>query len=130
MVFSLLFFIFSNNIVGLFTESEEIIVFARTLFMIDIITCIGRLMNHSYNFGLRAANYVFWPMVIGCTSICLIQIGLGYALTLSANLGVVGLWISQTADEWVRGCCSAFFWIKKKWKKTAIVKSDSIIDVK
>ena len=40
--FALLFYTFSNQLVGLFTQSTEIRAIAHTLFLIDISTCAGR----------------------------------------------------------------------------------------
>ena len=122
LVFSFAFYIFSARIIGLFTDSREIQDIARTLFLIDIITCTGRSMNHSCNFGLRSAGYVFWPMIIASASIWLIQVGAGYLFTVVAGLGVVGLWIGQALDEWVRGSIFTHIWLSRRWTKTAVVR--------
>ena len=110
-------FSFCENLIGLFTNSAEIAAIARPLFAIDILTCAGRSMNHSFNFGLRSAKFVFWPMVIATTSIWILNVGLGWLLTVWANIGVIGLWISACTDEWVRGLLAAFQWNKKLWMK-------------
>ena len=121
LIGSVIFFLNSRSIIGLFTDSEEIKNIARTLFMIDIATCLGRSMNHSFNFGLRAAGYVFWPMIISSVSIWLIQVVFGYFITVPLGLGVIGLWIGQASDEWLRGLCACFLWMKKKWTRTDLV---------
>ena len=113
--FALLFYTFSNQLVGLFTQSEEIRAIAHTLFLIDIVTCAGRSMNHSFNLGLYSARYAFWPMTISIVSIWIVQVGIGSILTLSAGLGVIGLWISQALDEWTRGIAVSYLWLSKKW---------------
>ena len=122
LAFSFAFYAFSARIVGLFTDSAEIQGIARTLFMIDIVTCTGRSMNHSYNFGLRSAGYVFWPMIIASASIWLLQVGAGYLFTVTAGLGVVGLWIGQALDEWVRGVTFTRIWLSRRWTRTSVVK--------
>ena len=119
MAFSLLFYAFSNQLVGLFTQSVEIRAIARTLFMIDIATCAGRSMNHSFNLGLYSAGYAFWPMVVSIASIWLVQVGCGYLLTVPAGLGVVGLWLGQALDEWTRGLAVTRLWLRKKWVHNA-----------
>lgn len=113
--FALLFYVFSNQLVGLFTQSTEIRAIAHTLFLIDIVTCAGRSMNHSFNLGLYSAKYAFWPMIISIVSIWIAQVGVGSILTLSAGLGVVGLWIAQALDEWTRGIAVSYLWLSKKW---------------
>ncbi len=113
--FALLFYAFSNQLVGLFTQSTEIRAIARTLFLIDIVTCAGRSMNHSFNLGLYSARYALWPMIIANVSIWAVQVGMGSVLTISAGLGVVGLWIAQALDEWTRGIAVSWLWLRKKW---------------
>lgn len=114
---SSLFLLFSDSIIGIFTDSSEIKAIAKTLFAVDIITCAGRSMNHSFNFGLRSAGHVFWPMLIAAVSIWTFDVGLGYLLAIVLEIGVVGIWIAQATDEWIRGLLAAFQWEKKLWMK-------------
>lgn len=124
LAFSGGFFLCASGLVGLFTDSAEIKAIAGILFFVDIFTCAGRSLNHSFNYGLRSAGYVFWPMVIANTSIWLIGVGMGYALTVQWGLGITGLWIAQCADEWLRGLCAMALWMKKKWTEAAVVRRD------
>lgn len=122
VLFSLIFYLNAHHIIGIFTDSEEIIAIARTLFMIDIFTCIARSLNHTFNFGLRSAGFIFWPMIIAACSILSIQIGMAYMTSVHLGLGVIGIWLAQTTDEWIRGSCACVFWLKKKWMKINLVK--------
>lgn len=119
--FSLLFFIYSGRIIGIFTESDRIIATARVLFLIDIVTCLGRSLNHSFNLGLRSAGYVFRSMLIDAGSIWLFQCGFGYLLGIRLGFGIVGIWMAQTIDEWFRGVCALYLWTKKKWMDADVV---------
>ena len=119
--FAGIFFLFSDNMIGWFTDSSEILALAHILFMIDWISCAGRPLNHSFNFGLRSAGFVFWPMVTANVSIWITAVGLGYVLSVKAGLGVIGLWAAQAVDEWIRGLFSAWFWLRKKWYDTRLV---------
>ena len=110
MGFSLLFYACSNPLVGLFTQSTEIRAIARTLFMIDIVTCAGRSLNHSFNLGLYSAGYAFWPMMVSIVSIWVVQVGVGFALTVSAGLGVT------------RGIAVTHLWLSKKWAASPSVR--------
>lgn len=125
MVFCISFFIFSSELVGLFTASEEIKAIVKTLFFIDIFTAAGRALNHSFNYGLRSAGYVFYPMISANTCIWTLAVGLGYLLSVSCGLGILGIWIAQTIDEWTRGSVAAVLWLKKKWTSTSLVQKDS-----
>ncbi len=104
MLFSMLFYLFSNPIMGFFTQTAAIKRIAKTLFLIDIATCMGRALNHSYNYGLRSAGYVFWPVLFACASMLLIQVGVGCILAFPLKLGIFGIWLAQALDEWVGAC--------------------------
>ena len=122
LIFSIGFFLLSSQIIGIFTDSAQIQTVAHTLLLIDIITCAGRSMNHSFNYGLRSAGYVLWPMIIASTSIWLVSVGLGYVFSCTLSLGVVGLWISAALDEWLRGLLAAWQWLKRKWTRTTMIE--------
>ena len=113
---------FSNQLLGLFTESQETIKIATVLLTIDIITGAARSLNHSYSFGLKSAGYVFRPMIINFFSIWTLNFGLGYLLTIPVGLGVTGLWISQAVEEWFRGIMNAIQWERKHWQGYAAEK--------
>jgi len=117
IVGSTMFMLFSDSLIGIFTQSAEIKAIAKTLFTVDILTCAGRSMNHSFNFGLKSAGHVFWPMIIAIISIWTFDVGLGYLLAIVCDIGVIGIWIAQATDEWIRGSLAAFQWMKKIWMK-------------
>ena len=102
---------------SLFTENPAIVEIARKLFLIDIFIHAGRSLNHSFNYGLRSAGYVFWPMIIAVSSIWLCNVGLGYVFSTTFGLGVIGLWLAQMTDEWVRGLSMMTLWLRRKWEK-------------
>ena len=109
--------LFAGPLVGLFTQSAEILEISKLLLTIDIITGAARSLNHSFSFGLKSAGYVFRPMIINFFSIWLINVGLGYLCTVPLGLGIVGLWIGQSSEEWFRGLMNAFQWERKAWQK-------------
>ncbi len=119
-VFATLFWLFAPQIIGIFTDSAEIIAIARGLLMVDIITCLARSLNHTFSFGLRSAGYVFWPMIIANCSMWVFQAGLGYINTQLFGLGVIGIWIAASVDELFRGSVVTWMWLKKKWFNSRI----------
>lgn len=121
-LFSVAFYLFSSRIIGIFTSAQEIKTIAHTLFLIDIFTCMGRSLNHSYNYGLRSAGYVFWPMIFANLSIWIVSVGFGYVMTCAAGLGIVGLWIAAATDEWLRGLFAAQLWLRRRWEGSVLVK--------
>lgn len=121
-VFGILMYLFSPQLMSLFTADPEIVALARRLFLVDIFIHLGRSFNHSFNYGLRSAGYVFWPMVIAVCSIWLCNVGLGYVFSSVCGLGAVGLWLAQMTDEWVRGLSIMTLWLRRKWKAGLVEK--------
>ena len=120
--------LFADPLVGLFTQSQEIIAIAKVLLTIDIVTGAARSLNHSYSFGLKSAGYVFRPMIINFFSIWLINVGLGYLCTITLGMGIVGLWIGQSSEEWFRGLMNALQWEKKVWMKTDMQAQQEVVN--
>lgn len=118
LLFGTLLFLFSDQVIGLFTSSREIIEMARPLLAIDIAIHTARSFNHTHNQGLRAAGYVFWPMMIAVGSIWVINVGLSYVFTVACGWGLIGLWIAAASDEWFRGICVMLLWKSKRWKSS------------
>ena len=116
ILFGTLLFLFSDQVIGLFTSSREIIEMAKPLLAIDIAIHTARSFNHTHNQGLRAAGYVFWPMIIAVGSIWVINVGLSYVFTVACDWGLVGLWIAAASDEWFRGICVMLLWKSKRWE--------------
>ena len=115
--FGIAMYVFTPQIMRLFTQDAQIIELARRLFFIDIFIHTGRSMNHCFNYGLRSAGYVFWPMIFASSSMWLFNVGGGYLFSVVLSLGAVGLWLGQAVDEWVRGLLSAFLWLKRFWQR-------------
>ncbi len=110
-------FVFAPQIMHLFTRDPEIIALARKLFFIDIFIHTARSMSHCFNYGLRSAGFVFWPMIVASSSMWLFNVGGGYVCSVLLSLGAVGLWIAQTVDEWVRGVYSMICWLRRPWQR-------------
>ena len=123
IVFGTLMFALSPQLMSLFTSDPEILALTRQLFLIEIFIHIGRSLNHAFNYGLRSAGYVFWPMVVAVCSIWLCNVGGGYVFSTVLGLGVIGLWLAQMTDEWVRGLSMMSLWVRKKWTKALLEKS-------
>ena len=121
LFFSVLAYAFHRPLVGLFTSSEEVIAISGPLFLLCIAINFGRSLNHTFNYGLRAAGFTFWPMIIASSSIWLVNCVLGYVLCTVCGLGAVGLWIAMAADDILRGSIATCFWRSRRWEKSVKV---------
>lgn len=126
LFFTILFFLFSPQLMSLFTENQEIVSIARWLFFTNIFTFIGRSFNHSAGFGLRSAGYIFRVMLLCVASIWVCNVGLGWFFTVKCGFGVLGLWLAVMTDEWVRGGAMMLLWIKGVWKKGLLEKNAAL----
>lgn len=124
VAFSVLFWLCSGRIIRIFTADPEIAAIARTLFLIDIFTCMGRSLNHCFNYGLRSAGYVTLPVVFDNLSMWIVSVGLGWVLVRHTGLGIAGLWISACADEWLRGLFVTRLWMTRRWERIDLVGRD------
>ena len=115
LIFGLTLYLASTHLLRIFTQDPQIIEIARSLLFIDIFIHLGRALNHTFNYGLRSASYVFWPMLIAVSSIWLINVGGGYVFSTICAFGALGLWIAQACDEWVRGLAVMALWLRRKW---------------
>ncbi|MCI8501362.1 MAG: MATE family efflux transporter [Oscillospiraceae bacterium] len=120
---STLIFLLHRPIMGLFTSSEEIISISAPLFALCIAVNIGRSFNHSFNYGLRAAGYVFWPMIVATSSIWLVNCGLGFVFSTVCGMGIVGLWIGMAMDDVLRGLVATGLWKSRRWEKAVSTAS-------
>ena len=50
-----------------------------------------------------------------------VAVPLAYLLGLHFNMGLVGIWIGLTADEWCRAIAFLFRWQSNKWKEKKLV---------
>ena len=94
-----------------------IIDLSMPLFALCIFINFGRSFNHCFNYGLRAAGYVFWPMMIAVGSIWIVNVGLGYVFSTQLGLGITGLWISMAMDDILRGAATGSLWRTKALEK-------------
>lgn len=122
VAFSMIMFLLAKPIIGLFTDAAQVLDLAKNLLLIDVFICMGRSFNHSFNYGLRSAGYVFVPMVVANSSIWLVNVGIGYVLSVVLGWGVFGIWVAQMLDEWIRGLFAMGFWLSKRWENSLIVK--------
>ncbi|MGG7162522.1 MATE family efflux transporter [Clostridium ihumii] len=112
---SFVFFVLGKNILHMFTSNSEIITLGAIVLAIDLILEPGRTVNIVGINSLRAAGDVKFPVYIGIFSMWTFGVGLSYLLGIKLGLGLVGMWIGFTVDEWFRAILVYNRWNKKKW---------------
>ncbi len=115
---------FGTSIMSLFTSSPEIIAIGVPLLWASVLLEPGRAMNIVLMGTLKSAGDVRFPVAIGILSMWGIAVVLSYTLGLQFGLGLLGIWIAFSADEWFRGLFALKRWNSRKWAQYAVVKGE------
>ena len=104
-------------ILEIFTKDETIIAISLPVLWAIVFIEPGRAMNLVLMSSLKSAGDVRFPVVIGVICMWGIAVVFSYILGLKLGLGLLGVWIAQGIDEWVRGIFATQRWISQKWRK-------------
>ncbi len=121
VVLSIVIYLLRYNIMGLFTDDKAVIDAAAKVFPWLIFIESGRTFNIVVINSLHAAGDIKFPMFMGCF------IMLGVAAPLSWLLGIhygwmlIGVWIANGTDEWIRGFAMLWRWRSRRWMSKGFV---------
>ncbi|TMU88116.1 MATE family efflux transporter [Bacillus sp. BHET2] len=118
------FSLFAEPLFRIFTSNEEIISLGKTLIYLTIILEPGRSFNLVVINALRATGDVRFPVYMGILSMWGVSVTLSYVLGIWFGLGLVGIWISFIADEWLRGILMLKRWRSKVWIHKRFTESE------
>ncbi|MCQ4023281.1 MULTISPECIES: MATE family efflux transporter [unclassified Ruminococcus] len=121
MCLELVGIIFRYQLVGIFTQNQEVIQMGAMLIIINIFVEIGRTTNLTVISSLRGAGDVFFPTGVAIFSMWLVSTLGSYILAVVFGLGLNGLWIAFAADECLRGALMLWRWKKGKWRTKVLV---------
>lgn len=108
--------IIRRQLMGIFTDNEEIIELGSNILIMNIVLEIGRTTNLVVIACLRGAGDVFFPTGCAIFSMWVISTLGSYLLAVFWGLGIYGLWIAFAADECFRGLMMIFRWKGGKWR--------------
>lgn len=112
---AVLFSIFSETLLGIFTANEDILFLGSVLIYLTIILEPGRSFNLVMINSLRAAGDVKFPVYIGILSMWGVAVFFAYLLGIVFGLGLIGIWIAFILDEWLRGILMLRRWRSRIW---------------
>jgi putative MATE family efflux protein len=116
-----IFSLFADPLLRIFTDNEQIISLGKVLIYLTIILEPGRSFNLVVINSLRATGDVRFPVYMGILSMWGVSVTLSYVLGIWFGLGLIGIWISFIADEWLRGLIMLKRWRSKVWMKKSFV---------
>lgn len=98
-----------------FTKDEAIVTAGILLLRMGLILEPGRTFNIVVINGLRATGDARFPVLVGLCSMWGIWVPGAYLLSIHFGLGLPGILIAQTIDEWTRGILMYRRWKSKAW---------------
>lgn len=115
--------LFAKPLLSIFTDNPEIIKEGTLLLYLTLLLEPGRSFNLVIISSLRAAGDVKFPVVMGVISMWGVSVPLAYILGITFDLGLAGIWLAFTADEWLRGLFMLSRWRKRKWQKQHLLQT-------
>lgn len=113
---SVLLYLFSDQMFGLFTDDQEIFRLGRQILAIEIVLEIGRAVNIVLVGALQAAGDIRFPIYLSIVNVWLVAVGAGFLLGVDFGWGLTGLWVAMAADECIRAVVLLIRWKQGKWK--------------
>ena len=83
----------------------------------------GRTFNLVIINGLKGAGDVDFPVRMGIVSMWGIGVVFAFLFGVVLKLGVIGIWLGISMDEWIRGIIMYFRWKSKIWQSKVIVNT-------
>ncbi|MBU5266660.1 MATE family efflux transporter [Virgibacillus proomii] len=117
-------YLLSDSLLGIFTNNPSVIETGGALLLMTIILEPGRAINIIMISSLRAAGDVKFPVYIGVAVMWGIGVTFAWFFSIYLNLGLIGIWISFIADEWLRGIFMLRRWKKRNWVSMSFVDSE------
>ncbi|KZM54793.1 MATE family efflux transporter [Geobacillus stearothermophilus] len=111
---------FAEPLLSLFTDDRSMIDLGRKLLLLTIILEPGRSFNLVIISSLRAAGDVQFPVYMGILSMWGVGVTVAYVFGIALGFGLVGIWLSFIADEWLRGLLMLRRWRSRVWMKKTV----------
>lgn len=118
-------YFYSSQLLGIFTDDMTILETGAGLLLMTVVLEPGRAFNLIMISSLRAAGDVKFPVYIGVAVMWGIGVTFAWFFAIYLNLGLIGIWISFIADEWVRGLFMLRRWQNRNWVSMSFVKSET-----
>lgn len=118
---SVLMWVFSKPLYGVFTADPNIIALCSTIMLIEIPLEMGRAVNIVMVRCLQACGDIQYPTVLCVIFAWLFGVGGAWLFGIVLDLGLAGVWVSMALDECVRALFLFCRWKKGRWKGKHII---------
>ncbi len=120
-VVSIIVYFLRYPIIKILTSDEKVIEVATKIFIWFIFVETGRTFNIVLINSLHAAGDIKFPMFMACLVMLGVAAPLSWLLGLKLHWLLVGIWIGNGTDEWIRGFAMLWRWRSKKWYDKSFV---------
>jgi putative MATE family efflux protein len=128
-VTSIIFVIFSDQLVGVFIQKQEIIEEGRNLFLIFGLSTMFFGAYASSLSAFQGSGRNVPTMILGITRLWLMRLPLVYIFAFVLDYGAIGIWMGLGISN-VTSAVVALAWVSLgKWKKGVVEKSGRTGDV-
>lgn len=117
---STLFYLFSEQILGLFTLDPLVLSLGKEILLVEIWLEMSRGVNLVMVQCLQAAGDIFFPLTVAIVCMWTVAVGLAYFFGVYLGWGLVGIWIGMGADEFVRAIIFMIRWLQGRWRTKTI----------
>lgn len=110
-----------NPILNFFTTDPVIIKICKKVLWTFLFIETGRTFNIVIINSLHAAGDVKFPMFAGIFCMFGVAVTLSYILGIKLEMALIGIWIANGADEWIRGLIMLKRWKGMQWSDKGFI---------
>lgn len=116
-----------ESLLGLFTNDPMIIAVAVPVLWAIVFIEPGRAVNMVLMGSLKSVGDVRFPVIIGMISMWGVAVVLSYVFGITFGLGLLGVWLAQGVDEWLRGTFAYRRWKSQPWLRKKVIHEAEIL---
>ena len=117
---SLTIALIGEPVLAAFTSQPAIIAIALPVLWAIVFIEPGRAMNIVLMGSLKSVGDVRFPVVIGIICMWGVAVVFSYIFGIVLGFGLLGIWIAQGFDEWIRGLFALRRWLSKPWMRKRV----------
>jgi Na+-driven multidrug efflux pump len=107
------------RLLRLFTTDAAVLEAATAALRLALLLEPGRFVSLVAVNSLRAAGDARYPLAVAAASMWSVWVGLAWLLGLHLGLGLAGVWLAMSADEWLRAALTVRRWRALQWVPAA-----------
>ncbi len=117
---SLLFLLFPERLVSLFTPEPEVVALGARCLRIAAIAQPLMALTDSLAGALRGAGDTRSPMLVALVGPVVVRIAACWFLAVELDMGLIGIWLGTTIDWTVRSVALVVIWGRGRWRRISL----------